>query len=97
MKTFSAKPNEIRKEWLLIDANGKTLGRLATEIARRLRGKHKAEYTPHVDVGDYVVVINAGKVIVTGNKQKDKVYYLFNSAIYQIICNVIDYIIYKFM
>ena len=75
MKTFSAKPNEIRKEWLLIDANGKTLGRLATEIARRLRGKHKAEYTPHVDVGDYVVVINAGKVIVTGNKQKDKVYY----------------------
>ena len=75
MKTFSAKPNEIKKEWLLIDANGKTLGRLATEIARRLRGKHKAEYTPHVDVGDYVVVINAGKVIVTGNKQKDKVYY----------------------
>ena len=75
MKTFSAKPNEIRKEWLLIDANGKTLGRLATEIARRLRGKHKAEYTPHVDVGDYVIVINAGKVIVTGNKQKDKVYY----------------------
>ena len=75
MKTFSAKPNEIRKEWLLIDANGKTLGRLATEIARRLRGKHKAEYTPHVDVGDYVVVINAGKVVVTGNKQKDKVYY----------------------
>ena len=75
MKTFSAKPNEIKKEWLLVDANGKTLGRLATEIAKRLRGKHKAEYTPHVDVGDYVVVINAGKVIVTGNKQKDKVYY----------------------
>jgi len=75
MKTFSAKPNEIKKEWLLIDANGKTLGRLATEIAKRLRGKHKAEYTPHVDVGDYVVIINAGKVIVTGNKQKDKVYY----------------------
>lgn len=75
MKTFSAKPNEIKKEWLLVDANGKTLGRLATEIARRLKGKHKPEYTPHVDVGDYIVVINASKVTVTGNKRKDKVYY----------------------
>ncbi|WP_151192923.1 50S ribosomal protein L13 [Cysteiniphilum sp. JM-1] len=75
MKTFSAKSDEVKREWLLIDANGKTLGRLATEIARRLRGKHKAEYTPHVDTGDYIVVINAGKVAVTGNKQKDKIYY----------------------
>ncbi|WP_119329111.1 50S ribosomal protein L13 [Cysteiniphilum halobium] len=75
MKTFSAKSDEVKREWLLIDANGKTLGRLATEIARRLRGKHKAEYTPHVDTGDYIVVINAEKVSVTGNKQKDKIYY----------------------
>jgi large subunit ribosomal protein L13 len=75
MKTFSAKSDEVKREWLLIDANGKTLGRLATEIARRLRGKHKAEYTPHVDTGDYIVVINAEKVAVTGNKQKDKIYY----------------------
>lgn len=75
MKTFSAKSDQVKREWLLIDANGKTLGRLATEIARRLRGKHKPEYTPHVDTGDYVVVINAEKVAVTGNKQKDKIYY----------------------
>lgn len=75
MKTFSAKSDEVKREWLLIDANGKTLGRLATAIARRLRGKHKAEYTPHVDTGDYIVVINAEKVAVTGNKQKDKIYY----------------------
>ena len=70
MKTFSAKPAEVQREWLLIDANGKTLGRLATEIASRLKGKHKPEYTPHVDTGDYVVVINADKVVVTGNKTK---------------------------
>lgn len=75
MKTFSAKCNEIKREWLLIDADGKTLGRLATEIAKRLRGKHKAEYTPHVDTGDYIIVINAAKITVTGNKQKNKVYY----------------------
>ncbi|MBK2125073.1 50S ribosomal protein L13 [Fangia hongkongensis] len=75
MKTFSAKEAQVQREWLLVDANGKTLGRLATEIARRLRGKHKPEYTPSVDTGDYVVVINAEKVVVTGNKQKDKVYY----------------------
>jgi len=75
MKTFSAKSDQVKREWLLIDANGKTLGRLATEIARRLRGKHKPEYTPHVDTGDYIVVINAEKVAVTGNKQKDKIYY----------------------
>ena len=75
MKTFSAKPNEVTKNWLLIDAEGQTLGRMATAIATRLRGKHKAEYTPHVDTGDYVVVINADKVQVTGNKTTDKTYH----------------------
>jgi large subunit ribosomal protein L13 len=75
MKTFSAKPAEVRREWFVIDAAGKTLGRMATEIARRLRGKHKPEYTPHVDTGDYIVVVNAGKVQVTGNKPKDKMYH----------------------
>ncbi|MCI0504513.1 MAG: 50S ribosomal protein L13 [Gammaproteobacteria bacterium] len=75
MKTFSAKPAEVRREWFVIDATGKTLGRMATEIARRLRGKHKPEYTPHVDTGDYIVVVNAGKVQVTGNKPKDKMYH----------------------
>ncbi len=75
MKTFSAKPAEVKRDWYLVDADGKTLGRLASEIARRLRGKHKAEYTPHVDTGDYIVVINAEKVRVTGNKMKDKMYY----------------------
>ena len=75
MKTFSAKPAEVKRDWYVIDAEGKTLGRLSTEIARRLRGKHKAEYTPHVDTGDYIIVINAEKVRVTGNKEKDKVYY----------------------
>jgi len=74
MKTFSAKPAEVERDWYVIDATGKTLGRMATEIARRLRGKHKPEYTPHVDTGDYVVVINAEKVHVTGNKVKDKLY-----------------------
>ena len=62
MKTFSAKPEEIRRDWYLVDATGKTLGRLSTEIARRLRGKHKPEYTPHVDTGDYIVVVNADKI-----------------------------------
>lgn len=75
MKTFSAKPAEVKRDWYLVDADGKTLGRLASEIARRLRGKHKAEYTPHVDTGDYIVVINADKVRVTGNKMKDKMYH----------------------
>ena len=72
MKTYSAKTNEVSQNWLLFDATGKTLGRMATEIASRLKGKHKAEFTPHVDTGDYVVVINAEKVKVTGNKAKDK-------------------------
>ena len=75
MKTFSAKATEIDKNWLIIDAEGQTLGRMATAIASRLRGKHKAEFTPHVDTGDYVVVVNAEKVRVTGNKAKDKMYY----------------------
>ena len=75
MKTFSAKPAEVKRDWYVIDAEGKTLGRMATEIARRLRGKHKPEYTPHVDTGDYIIVVNAEKVHVTGNKQQDKMYY----------------------
>ncbi|TXL13654.1 50S ribosomal protein L13 [Methylococcaceae bacterium HT4] len=75
MKTFSAKPAEVKRDWYVIDAAGKTLGRLATEVARRLRGKHKPEYTPHVDTGDYIIVINAEKIGVTGNKEKDKMYY----------------------
>ena len=75
MKTFSAKPETVKRDWYIVDADGKTLGRLATEIARRLRGKHKAEYTPHVDTGDYIVVVNAEKVRVTGNKASDKMYY----------------------
>jgi large subunit ribosomal protein L13 len=75
MKTFSAKPAEVKRDWYVIDAEGKTLGRMATEIARRLRGKHKPEYTPHVDTGDYIIVINAEKVHVTGNKQQDKMYH----------------------
>jgi large subunit ribosomal protein L13 len=75
MKTYSAKPAEVKREWFVIDAEGKTLGRMATEIARRLRGKHKPEFTPHVDTGDYIIVVNAEKVHVTGNKEKDKIYY----------------------
>jgi large subunit ribosomal protein L13 len=75
MKTFSAKPAEVKRDWYVIDADGKTLGRLSTEIARRLRGKHKAEYTPHVDTGDYIIVVNAEKVHVTGAKELDKIYY----------------------
>lgn len=75
MKTFSAKPHEVKRDWYVVDASNKTLGRLATEIARRLRGKHKAEYTPHVDTGDYIVVTNAEKVTVTGRKSSDKMYY----------------------
>ncbi len=75
MNTYSAKPSEVRRDWFVVDATGKTLGRLSTEIARRLRGKHKPEYTPHVDTGDYIVVVNAAKIRVTGNKLKDKIYY----------------------
>jgi large subunit ribosomal protein L13 len=75
MTTVSAKKEEVVHDWYLVDAKGKTLGRLSTEIARRLRGKHKPIYTPHVDTGDYIVVINASGIKVTGNKMKDKIYY----------------------
>ena len=75
MKTFSAKPAEVKRDWYVVDAKDKVLGRLSSEIARRLRGKHKPEYTPHVDTGDYIIVVNAAKVRVTGNKRADKVYY----------------------
>ena len=81
MKTFSAKPETVRRDWFVVDADGKTLGRLATEIARRLRGKHKPEYTPHVDTGDYIVVVNADKIRVTGNKLKDKMYHRYTGYI----------------
>ncbi len=75
MKTYSAKPESVKRDWYIVDASGKTLGRLAAELAHRLRGKHKPEFTPHVDTGDYIVVINAEKVRVTGNKAKDKIYH----------------------
>lgn len=75
MKTYTATPNTIKRDWYVVDATGKTLGRMAAEIARRLRGKHKPEYTPHIDTGDYIVVVNAEKVRVTGNKLQDKIYH----------------------
>ena len=75
MKTFTAKPETVERAWFVVDATDKVLGRLATEVARRLRGKHKAEYTPHVDTGDYIIVVNAAKVAVTGNKRTQKFYY----------------------
>jgi large subunit ribosomal protein L13 len=81
MKTFVAKPAEVTRDWYVVDATDKTLGRLSTEIARRLRGKHKTIYTPHVDTGDYIVVINAKKIVVTGNKFKDKMYYRYTGYI----------------
>jgi large subunit ribosomal protein L13 len=78
MKTISARAEDVKRDWFLIDAENKTLGRLATEVARRLRGKHKAIYTPHVDTGDYIVIVNAEKVRVTGNKAKNKMYYNYS-------------------
>ncbi len=75
MKTYSARQGEVARNWLLVDADGQTLGRMASAIAARLRGKHKAEFTPHVDTGDFVVVINADKVRVTGRKASDKLYH----------------------
>jgi large subunit ribosomal protein L13 len=75
MKTFVAKPQEVQRDWYVIDAKGKVLGRVASEVARRLRGKHKPEFTPHVDTGDYIVIINASEIVVTGNKAQDKKYY----------------------
>ncbi len=79
--TVSAKPAEVKRQWFVIDAEGKTLGKVATEAAHRLRGKHKAIYTPHVDTGDYIVVINASKVVVTGNKAKNKMYHRYTGYI----------------
>jgi large subunit ribosomal protein L13 len=75
MKTYSAKPEEVRRDWFVVDATDKTLGRLATELASRLRGKHKPEFTPHVDTGDHIVVVNAERIRVTGNKLAAKTYY----------------------
>jgi large subunit ribosomal protein L13 len=75
MKTYSAKPQDIKPDWFVVDATDKVLGRLASQIALRLRGKHKPEYTPHVDTGDFIVVVNAGKLKVTGAKGTDKIYY----------------------
>ena len=79
MKTFSAKPHEVTRDWYLVDASGKVLGRLAAEIARRLRGKHKPEFTPHIDTGDYIVVVNVEKLRVTGRKAQQKTYYRHSS------------------
>lgn len=79
MKTFSAKPHEVSRGWYVVDASGKVLGRLAAEIARRLRGKHKPEFTPHIDTGDYIVVVNADKLRVTGKKADQKIYYRHSS------------------
>lgn len=81
MSTFTAKSETVQRDWYLVDASGKTLGRLSTELARRLRGKHKPVYTPHVDTGDYLVVINAEKIAVTGNKLQDKLYHRFTGYI----------------
>ena len=75
MKTFSAKAQEVQRDWYVVDGTDQVLGRLAAEIARRLRGKHKPEFTPHVDTGDYIVVVNASKIRVTGTKADNKVYY----------------------
>jgi large subunit ribosomal protein L13 len=81
MKTYSAKPNAVKQDWYIVDAEGKTLGRLAAEVAHRLRGKHKPEYTPHVDTGDFIVIVNAEKVAVTGNKASDKMYHHYTGYV----------------
>ena len=81
MKTFTAKNETVQRDWYLVDATGKTLGRLAAELAHRLRGKHKPVYTPHVDTGDYLVVVNAEKITVTGKKLQDKMYHRFTGYV----------------
>lgn len=81
MKTFTAKNETVQRDWFLVDATDKTLGRLAVEVARRLRGKHKPVYTPHIDTGDYIIVVNAEKIAVTGNKLADKKYHRFTGYI----------------
>lgn len=81
MKTFTGKPKTVEHNWYVINAEGKILGRLASELARRLRGKHKVEYTPHIDSGDYLIVLNADKIAVTGNKRNDKFYYKYTGYV----------------
>ncbi len=81
MKTYNASPADVNRDWYVVDASGKTLGRLASEIARRLRGKHKPEYTPHVDTGDYIVVVNAEHIRVSGRKESDKYYHRFTGYV----------------
>jgi len=81
MKTFSAKSETVQRDWYIVDASGKTLGRLCSELASRLRGKHKPVYTPHVDTGDYIVVVNAEKIAVTGKKLSDKKYHRFTGYV----------------
>ncbi len=81
MKTISANAETVKRDWYIVDASNKTLGRLATELARRLRGKHKPDYTPHCDTGDYIVVVNAEKMAVTGNKLDDKKYHRFTGYV----------------
>ncbi|HEX5650891.1 MAG TPA: 50S ribosomal protein L13 [Steroidobacteraceae bacterium] len=81
MTTVFAHPEKVRRDWYVVDASGKTLGRLATQLAVRLRGKHKPQYTPHVDTGDHIIVLNADKIAVTGNKLADKTYYWHTGAI----------------
>ena len=90
MKTYVAKPQTVQRDWCLVDATDKTLGRLAAELASRLRGKHKPEFTPHVDTGDHIIVINAEKIAVTGNKLTDKVYYWHTGAIGGIKSRTLD-------
>lgn len=96
MKTYSAKPDSVQREWFVVDAKGKTLGRLASEIARRLRGKHKPEYTPHVDTGDYIIVVNASKIHITGKKRTDKIYHHHTGYIGNLKSISFDKLIQKF-
>ena len=90
MTTVFAHPEKVRRDWYVVDASGKTLGRLATQLAVRLRGKHKPQYTPHVDTGDHIIVLNAGKIAVTGNKLEDKTYYWHTGAIGGIKSRTLD-------
>ena len=90
MKTYTAKPKEIEQRWYVVDAEGQTLGRLATRIADTLRGKRKPQYTPHVDTGDHIIVLNADKIAVTGNKLEDKTYYWHTGAIGGIKSRTLD-------
>lgn len=95
MKTYTATPSTIKRDWYVLDAHDKVLGRLATEVARRLRGKHKPEFTPHMDTGDYIVIVNAEKIRVTGNKAKDKMYYSHSGYIGGLKTTTFDKLIVK--